>query len=482
MKNDKLKSTWMIWVSIVFCFFGIFWPGFALLPFILLIISLIKQVHINKPFLPHINKLDALYNEISRVEKDINNANNDYDQVLYQLNEERNKIKLERKKFDEEFENNKKVLENKLNNIKMDIDSKNQDRAEIKKLLFNDMKEYNNHIMYPYDFDLTDSDELNANLHKLEMNEKNLLGDKTKFIQYSLNGDLTVTYKNNQYRQIIRLFNAESSLIANKVTAKNYEGSIKRLFSLYTQINKIFELDGVSIPKQLLDIKIERMTLMKDYALKLEDEKIIRREERERIKEEQVAKKEMQNKLKELDKDIRHHNNEISKLTKYLQKAQLDVEKELYIEKIRELEENIKNLNSDKEVVEDRIVKSQSGYVYIISNIGSFGENIYKIGVTRRLEPMDRIKELSSASVPFEFDVHALIFAEDAFELENKLHAHFQKNQVNKINSKKEFFNVGLEDIKEVVLSEYNGTVNFVMEPKAEQYRETLRLLNNDNL
>ncbi len=111
----------------------------------------------------------------------------------------------------------------------------------------------------------------------------------------------------------------------------------------------------------------------------------------------------------------------------YLNNTDLQVEKELYIEKIRELDQSLKDLNSERENVEDRKDNAQSGFVYIISNIGSFGENVYKIGVTRRLEPMDRINELSSASVPFEFDVHALIFSENAFELESKLHEYFKK-------------------------------------------------------
>ncbi len=148
---------------------------------------------------------------------------------------------------------------------------------------------------------------------------------------------------------------------------------------------------------------------MHKYQVKIEDEKIIRREERARLKEIEQAEKEMEKKLKELDKDIRHHNNEIKKLTMYLNNTDLQVEKELYIEKIRELDQSLKNLNSERENVEDRKDNAQSGFVYIISNIGSFGENVYKIGVTRRLEPMDRINELSSASVPFEFNVHALI-------------------------------------------------------------------------
>ncbi|HHQ9182412.1 TPA: DUF4041 domain-containing protein, partial [Staphylococcus aureus] len=240
--------------------------------------------------------------------------------------------------------------------------------------------------------------------------------------------------QNAQAKQIIRLFNAETSQLINKVNSKNIESMQNKIFKSYEGINKIFETDNVRIPETLLDIKLEMLDLMHKYQVKIEDEKIIRREERARLKEIEQAEKEMEKKLKELDKDIRHHNNEIKKLTMYLNNTDLQVEKELYIEKIRELDQSLKDLNSERENVEDRKDNAQSGFVYIISNIGSFGENVYKIGVTRRLEPMDRINELSSASVPFEFDVHALIFSENAFELESKLHEYFKKYKVNKVN------------------------------------------------
>ncbi|HCX9110199.1 TPA: DUF4041 domain-containing protein, partial [Staphylococcus aureus] len=325
-------------------------------------------------------------------------------------------------------------------------------------------------------FDLVevDSSQINTYIKKLQMKEKELLNlEEVKIFNVSTENK---RHQNAQTKQIIRLFNAETSQLINKVNSKNIESMQNKIFKSYEGINKIFETDNVRIPETLLDIKLEMLDLMHKYQVKIEDEKIIRREERARLKEIEQAEKEMEKKLKELDKDIRHHNNEIKKLTMYLNNTDLQVEKELYIEKIRELDQSLKNLNSERENVEDRKDNAQSGFVYIISNIGSFGENVYKIGVTRRLEPMDRINELSSASVPFEFDVHALIFSENAFELKNKLHEYFKKYKVNKVNGRKEFFKVNINEIKDKVLSEHNSTVQFIDEPKAIQYRETLRL------
>ena len=179
------------------------------------------------------------------------------------------------------------------------------------------------------------------------------------------------------------------------------------------------------------------------------------------------------------DKIIKEENqfrNEVVKLMKYLESSNTDIEKELYADKIKELEDKIKELEKDKKDVENRETNTRAGFVYIISNIGSFGENVYKIGMTRRLEPMDRISELSSASVPFPFDVHALIFSEDAPALETTLHNYFRKQEVNKVNSRKEFFRVNLEEIKDLVHKEFNNTVHFTDVAVAEQYRETLRI------
>ena len=165
----------------------------------------------------------------------------------------------------------------------------------------------------------------------------------------------------------------------------------------------------------------------------------------------------------------------------YLQSARDDAERRLYMDKIKELQDKLAALEKEKEDVTQREQNARAGFVYIISNIGSFGENVYKIGMTRRLEPMDRIAELSSASVPFPFDVHALIFSDDAPGLENTLHQYFDKMRINKVNPRKEFFRVNLEEIKQLVKEKHNATARFVDVPDAVEYRETLRLENKED-
>lgn len=445
MKKEILKKQWVIWTILVTSFFSIGTPGIAIIPFSLSIYALSKLILVNK-----------------FVEPDL--------VTLQNLKEKNKSINIENQKIKREIQ--------ELKNLKKDlissIEEGTKELEHTTSYLNDELFKYDIELTYPFDLVEVDSSQINTYIKKLQMKEKELLNlEEVKIFNVSTENK---RHQNAQAKQIIRLFNAETSQLINKVNSKNIESMQNKIFKSYEGINKIFETDNVRIPETLLDIKLEILDLMHKYQVKIEDEKIIRREERARLKEIEQAEKEMEKKLKELDKDIRHQNNEIKKLTMYLNNTDLQVEKELYIEKIRELDQSLKDLNSERENVEDRKDNAQSGFVYIISNIGSFGENVYKIGVTRRLEPMDRINELSSASVPFEFDVHALIFSENAFELENKLHEYFKKYKVNKVNGRKEFFKVNINEIKDKVLSEHNSTVQFIDEPKALQYRETLRL------
>ena len=124
--------------------------------------------------------------------------------------------------------------------------------------------------------------------------------------------------------------------------------------------------------------------------------------------------------------------------------------------------------------------QTKRGHVYIISNIGSFGENVYKIGMTRRLEPIDRVKELGDASVPFQFDIHAMIYSDEAPTLEHELHKAFTNNKVNMLNYRKEFFNVTLDEIENKV-KEIGLDAEFSRLPEAMEYRETLAILEKLN-
>ena len=290
------------------------------------------------------------------------------------------------------------------------------------------------------------------------------------------NGFIQKRILDSRKKQILRCFHAESSMHIGSITAKNVDTIRARLQRSFQTINTLFSANGVQISQGLLALKLEELSLVYAYMLKIEDEKEKKKIIQAQLREEERVRREMEEEKKKIEKEIRQFSAEVKKLMDYMQKSSSDAEKQLYIDKINELEEKLKALNADKEHVLEREQNTRAGFVYIISNIGSFGENIYKIGMTRRLEPMDRISELSSASVPFPFDIHAMIFSEDAPALETLLHRHFADRQVNKVNARKEFFKVDLEEIKQLVLTHHNATVHFVDVPEAAEYRETLQL------
>ena len=195
---------------------------------------------------------------------------------------------------------------------------------------------------------------------------------------------------------------------------------------------------------------------------------------REEIREEEKARREYEKALKEAEKE------ELT-LKKLIEKAQMQVEKAnaeqriLFEQQLQELNEKLLLAEEKNSRALSMAQQTKRGNVYIISNIGSFGEDIFKIGMTRRLEPMDRVKELGDASVPFEFDVHAMIYSDDAPNLERQLHKKFLKNQLNKINPRKEFFRLDLVSIK-TYLDELEIPCKWTMKAEARQYYETLKL------
>ena len=191
---------------------------------------------------------------------------------------------------------------------------------------------------------------------------------------------------------------------------------------------------------------------------------------REQMKQEAEERKALEQEKKKIEREESKYNTEIEKVKSQMQNASSD-ELEALNKRILELESKL----ADVVVQKDKIVNLQNGKagnVYIISNLGSFGDNVFKIGMTRRLEPQDRINELGNASVPFKFDVHSFIFSEDAVSLENKLHTMLNDKRVNKVNLRKEFFQVSIDDL-ESLIGEIEPTAEFNKTMIAEEFRQS---------
>lgn len=271
----------------------------------------------------------------------------------------------------------------------------------------------------------------------------------------------------------LRAFNNECDNIISKVKYGNIHISKVRINKAFKDINSLIVTHDISITEEYLELKLQELELKYDYECKLQEEKEKQREEREKLKEEKKVRKEIANMRVKLEKEEQHFINAITELKNKINNSS-KIEREKLLKKIEELQKKLREIELAKEDIYYRELNNKAGYVYIISNIGSFGKDVYKIGMTRRLDPMERIKELSSASVPFAFDVHAMIFTEDAPKLEAKLHERFRNSQINKSNNRKEFFKSNIDTIEKVVKEDFDKPVDFIKSASASEYKESL--------
>lgn len=213
-----------------------------------------------------------------------------------------------------------------------------------------------------------------------------------------------------------------------------------------------------------------------EYQIKKQEEKERLAELRAQQREEARVAKEIEEARKASLKEQKHYQQALDSVVKQIEACKDDEERTALNAKMEELSSKLNSISEEIEQIDYREANQKAGYVYVISNIGAFGENVYKIGMTRRLEPQERIDEPGDASVPFRFDVHAMIFSEDAPKLEAALHKAFENNKLNMINPRKEFFRVSLDEIKSVVHANHDKSVEFIDIPDADQYRETQQI------
>ena len=278
--------------------------------------------------------------------------------------------------------------------------------------------------------------------------------------------------QNQLIKAALRGFNGEADALLVKVSVVNVDNKIKALRKVFEQLNKMYARNLIEITYPYLDLKIEELRLAAEYELQKQEEKELLREQREKEREDKKLQAEIKAKRKQLEKDRDHFKNMVAKVTELLKEAKNDEVDELK-RQLAEYQDKLSELDEIEEDIDYREGHATAGYVYVISNIGSFGEDVYKIGVTRRLEPLERIRELSSASVPFQFDVHALIFSEEAFALETELHNQLANYKVNKVNGRKEYFKVSFEEIRNILATHKELTVELNEDAEAFEYRQT---------
>lgn len=273
-----------------------------------------------------------------------------------------------------------------------------------------------------------------------------------------------------------RAFNGECDATIANTTFKNVATMQSRIYKAFDVLNKLNEVNQIHINHAYRDLKIEELQLTFEYRAKKQEEKEEQREIRVQMAEERKAQAEIDRAIREAEEEERCAQKALDKARKEMAEKLTKMTAEqasIYQEKIDVLQEALTEAELKGQKALSMAQQTRRGHVYVISNIGSFGEDVFKIGMTRRLDPQDRIDELGSASVPFMFDVHAMIHSDDAPAMENSLHQHFSEKRTNLVNKRKEFFNVSLEDIKTAVFDVGGNDVDFVETASAQHYHET---------
>lgn len=321
---------------------------------------------------------------------------------------------------------------------------------------------------------------------------------------------LRQAYRDNE-KQISKLLDQYSSRYTTKANKSIYDLMVIALRAELQNI--LYNLKYEKLEKSIEDVKTVSAKYLKiagegnqsiagtltkfigeiEYlfinAVKIEYNYYVKREQakqeqlalKEQMRQEAEERKALEAEKKKIQQEEQKFNTEISKLQESINTASDDDEIKKLQERILELQNQLGQVIVKKEEISN-LQNGKAGTVYIISNLGSFGENVFKIGMTRRLDPQDRVNELGNASVPFKFDVHSFIFSDDAVSLESKMHELLNNRRVNKVNLRKEFFNISIDELESLV-EEIEPTAEFNKTMMAEEFRQSLssdELYNSD--
>lgn len=281
-----------------------------------------------------------------------------------------------------------------------------------------------------------------------------------------------------QVKLMLTAFNIECDNLIGNVKPSSYSRTLERIEKLANGIEKSASTLQCGFNLDYVELKYEECRLQYQFKLKKQNEQEEQKRIREQIREEQQAIKEYERAVLAAEKEERLYRQMLDKAREELKESS-DEDRLIAEQRIADLEAKLAEAEGKEQRAKSMAEQTRRGHVYVISNLGSFGDDVYKIGLTRRLDPMDRVKELGDASVPFTFDVHAMIYVEDAPQLEAALHREFSDRRVNAVNHRKEFFRVDLDEIKEAVSRISGAEVDFKMTALAEDYYETRRLQGN---
>jgi hypothetical protein len=322
--------------------------------------------------------------------------------------------------------------------------------------------------IYEYRHPLSDSVAYRDRLQRLQGQIKAMTmrdgGAITATSQWSVNGSAAQGRKmvRETSKLMLRAYNAEADNLARGMKPYKLDTAIDRLNKVAFTIERLGTTMSIRVAPEYHRLRIQELELTSDFQEMLAREKDREREERERLREERKAQEEIRRERERLDKERQHHVNALAAL-----RAKGDTEAVLRMEaQLADVDRAIADMDY-------RAANVKAGYVYVISNIGSFGERMIKVGMTRRLDPQDRIRELSDASVPFNFDVHALFFSATARDIEAQMHQRLAPKRVNQVNLRREFFYATPAEARDILSGLTGELLQFQDQPEAVEFHQS---------
>jgi Domain of unknown function (DUF4041)/T5orf172 domain len=318
--------------------------------------------------------------------------------------------------------------------------------------------------IYQYHHPVENSEEYSDRLRDLQEQVKSFVKDGQAILasdMFTFNGSLAKGRKMTAdfSKLMLRAYNSEADNCVRTVRAGNVLTATKRLEAAIVSIGKLGSMMEMRINPAYHTLRVEEIELTADFQMKVQQEREDAREERERLREERRAEAELAAERERLAKERAHYANALAAVSVSGDPSEIAV-----------LQAKLAELDGAIEQNDYRAANIRAGYVYVISNPGAFGPDVVKIGMTRRLEPLDRVRELGDASVPFPFSVHALFFSDDAITLENELHAAFAERKVNRVNERREFFFATPQEAREVLASKVGNLLEFTEQPDAVEF------------
>ena len=320
--------------------------------------------------------------------------------------------------------------------------------------------------VYEYSHPLEDALAYKDELNKLQSQIKAAARGEavTCQVDWSVNGSVREGQKMGRdiSKLMLRAYNTAADNCVRSVKPATRVAVKTRLSKERDQIAKLGAALHIEIDAGYHRLRLREIDLTADYLMRVEVEREELRAERERLREEAKVAKELARERARLEKERSH----------YLAAAQKMRASDGDPASLAALEAKLAELDAAVESVEARVANIRAGYVYVISNVGAFGTDVVKIGLTRRLDPMDRVRELGDASVPFRFDVHAVFFSDDAVRLENELHRKFSDRRINMVNMRREFFYATPDEVRDALVEMGTDHVlEFNSEPEALEFR-----------